>query len=263
MTTTWTHHPTTARPAAPADEIDALLAETIGRLDPDALRDEFEGNGRLLVLADFLPRQVLDALLADVERTRTEIHRNLVPGQKKGGAVSRFSLDRVDAAAARVYRSPALRRFVEAIVGEQVQACPSDDPHTYALYHYSEPGDHIGWHWDTSFYRGRRYTLLLGLVSNESCMLECDLHKRDDDRPTERRSYQVTPGTFVLFDGDRLWHRVTPMRAGDGERVVLTFELVTDPTMHPWRRLISNVKDSVAYFGFWDTFVAGKRRQHA
>ncbi len=41
----------------------------------------------------------------------------------------------------------------------------------------------------------------------------------------------------------------------EGEtRVSLTFEYVTDPRMHPWRRLISNMKDAVAYFGFRQVF---------
>jgi hypothetical protein len=36
--------------------------------------------------------------------------------------------------------------------------------------------------------------------------------------------------------------------------VSLTFEYVTDPRMHPWWRLISNMKDAVAYFGFRQVF---------
>ena len=47
--------------------------------------------------------------------------------------------------------------------GEPVQPSPAQDPHAYALYFYTRPGDHIGWHYDTSYYAGRRYTLLLGL----------------------------------------------------------------------------------------------------
>jgi hypothetical protein len=56
-----------------------------------------------------------------------------------------------------------------------------------------------------------------------------------------------------VFDGDKLRHRITPL--GEGEmRVSLTFEYVTDPRMHPWWRLISNMKDAFAYFGFRQVF---------
>jgi hypothetical protein len=57
----------------------------------------------------------------------------------------------------------------------------------------------------------------------------------------------------VFFDGDRLRHRITPL--GEDElRVSLTFEYVTDPRMRPWRRVISTMKDAIAYFGFRQVF---------
>jgi hypothetical protein len=57
----------------------------------------------------------------------------------------------------------------------------------------------------------------------------------------------------VFFDGDRLRHRITPLRAGE-KRVSLTFEYLTDPKMGFGRRLISNMKDAFAYFGFRQVF---------
>jgi hypothetical protein len=57
----------------------------------------------------------------------------------------------------------------------------------------------------------------------------------------------------VLFNGDRLWHAVTPLGPGE-ERVSLTMELVTDSTMGPFRRFVSNMKASIAYFGFRAVF---------
>jgi hypothetical protein len=34
--------------------------------------------------------------------------------------------------------------------------CPPEDPHSHALYYYTEPGDHIGYHYDSSFYKVMR-----------------------------------------------------------------------------------------------------------
>jgi hypothetical protein len=230
------------------------ISHALEEQDLDALRGQYEANGQLLVIEDFLPEQVLDGALADLGRLRSLIHRNYVPRQKKGGAVSRHSIDREAEMIAHLYRSPALRDFLEAITGATLLDCPVTDPHTYALYLYNEPGDHIGWHYDTSFYRGRRFTLLFGLVDNESCKLECELHRKDDSKPVESRSYAVKPGSLVLFDGDGLWHRVTKMAEGDSERVVIAMEFVTDRSMNPVRRLISNVKDAFAYFGLREVF---------
>jgi len=50
-----------------------------------------------------------------------------------------------------------------------------------------------------------------------------------------------------------LRHRITPCAEGE-MRVSLTLEYVTDPRMHPGWRVISNMKDAFAYFGFRQVF---------
>ena len=57
----------------------------------------------------------------------------------------------------------------------------------------------------------------------------------------------------MFFDGDALRHRITPLAPGE-RRVSLTLEYLTDPRMHGWWRFVSNMKDSIAYFGFRQVF---------
>ena len=128
-----------------------------------------------------------------------------------------------------------------------------NDPHSCALYFYTEPGDHIGFHFDTSYYRGARYTVLLGLIERSSSRLVCQLFKNDPQRPPHELQLATHPGTLIAFNGDKLWHSVTPLGSGE-ERVSLTLEYVTDPSMHPAKRLFSNLKDAFAYFGFRTVF---------
>jgi len=56
------------------------------------------------------------------------------------------------------------------------------------------------------------------------------------------------PGTMVIFNGDKLWHAVTPLEPG-AERIMLTMEYVTNPKMGTFKRFISSMKDATAYFG--------------
>ena len=58
----------------------------------------------------------------------------------------------------------------------------------------------------------------------------------------------TNPGTMVFFNGDKLYHAVTPLGPGE-ERIVLTMQYVTNQSMGPFKRLFSNMKDAVAYFG--------------
>lgn len=244
--------PSGSMPAA-FDSLDAKIAARVASLDPAQFSSTFARQGAFLYLDDVLPRDVT-AQLADLARTlMPAVNRNYLPGHKQGGSVSRHTIDKLAPLIGELYRSRALVRWLQAIVGETLLPSPEDDPHAYALYYYTRAGDHIGWHYDTSYYEGRRYTLLLGVIDDSSCRLDYELHTRTAGRTPEAGSIQYAPGAIVLFDGDKLRHRITPL--GPNEmRVSLTFEYVTNAHMRPWRRFISNMKDAVAYFGFRQVF---------
>jgi hypothetical protein len=230
----------------------ALLSR-LDSLDLQSLRVEYAAQGSFLYMDDFLPAELTAQLIAAVSAVEGSINRNYLPGHKQGGSVSRHTIDRQAPVIAELYRSAALLHWLEQLTGEHLQLSPPDDPHAYALYFYTRPGDHIGWHYDTSYYAGRRYTLLLGLIDDSSCRLDYQLHTREKAAPVVSGSLKIAPGGLVVFNGDALRHRITPSLPGE-TRVSLTFEYVTDPRMHPWWRLISNMKDAFAYFGFRQVF---------
>lgn len=233
--------------------IDSVLGSAINGSDRQRLREQFVEQGAFLYLDTFVPDPIT-AQLADRARSlMPAVNRNYLPGHKQGGSVSRYTIDRLAPEIAELYRSRALIGWLEAITGDRLQPAPDDDPHAYALYYYTRAGDHIGWHYDTSYYEGRRYTLLIGVLDDSSCRLEYELHTRTAGAQTVAGSIQYPPGAIVLFDGDTLRHRITPSKAGE-MRVSLTFEYVTDARMRPWRRFISNMKDAIAYFGFRQVF---------
>ncbi|MFX1765185.1 2OG-Fe(II) oxygenase [Paraburkholderia sp. A1RI-2L] len=245
--------PTAASAAGLASLPDAAIGQALGKLDAAQLRDEYVNQGSFLYLSDFLPRDATQRLIDAANALMPEVNRNFIPGHKAGGSVSRHTIDRLQPYIAELYRSPKLIAWLEKITGDRLQLSPEDDPHAYALYYYTRAGDHIGWHYDTSYYDGRRYTVLFGVIDESSCILDYELHTRDDSKPDEPGAVQYPPGALVLFDGDKLRHRVTPSREGE-VRVSLTFEYVTNPNMRPWRRFISNMKDAIAYFGFRQVF---------
>lgn len=237
----------------------AELNGALAGLDPSELRRRFLEQNEYIAVEDFLPQPCLQRLLDALPALEPKVHRNFIPKHKKGGSISRFELDSSAPAFPECYRSQAFVDFIGAVTGETLMFCPPDDPHTYALYYYTEPGDHIGYHYDTSYYRGSRYTILIGLVDQSSCRLECQLYRDDPNRETQTVSVALKPGMLVIFNGDKLYHRVTPL--GEGERrVALTLEYVTSTNMNPFRRFVSNMKDAIAYFGFRQVFK--KSRAH-
>jgi hypothetical protein len=228
----------------------------LARLDRHAvepLRHRFVQQGAFIYLADFLGPELTARLIAAVAAVSDRVNRNYLPGHKQGGSVSAHTLDQLAPFISELYRSPELIEWLGQLAGEPLQVSPPDDPHAYALYFYTRPGDHIGWHYDTSYYAGRRYTVLLGVIDESSCRLDYELHTREPGMECVPGSVQIAPGGLVFFDGDTLRHRISPL--GEGERrVSLTFEYVTDPKMSLGWRLISNLKDAFGYFGFRQVF---------
>lgn len=234
------------------------IAGALARLDWPDVRAAFQHQNDFVHLPQCFPPSVVEALVAEVERVRPAIHRSYIPRHKKGGSVSYYTLAEQAPATIALYRSPAFRELLAYVTGRQLETCPAADPHACALYFYTEPGDHIGFHYDTSYYRGERFTVLVGLIERSSSRLVCQLYRGMPGREPVDLELKTDPGTLVLFNGDKLWHAITPL--GDGEeRVSLTLEYVTDPSMPVLRRFVSNMKDAIAYFGLRTVFL-GQRR---
>ncbi|MEC7641517.1 MAG: 2OG-Fe(II) oxygenase, partial [Nitrospinota bacterium] len=159
--------------------IHPAMAAAIEALDVPRLKTDFENQNEFVVIENFLPFAVLEKLLSDLQGLLSCVHRNYIPTYKKGGSVGRQNIDRFSPTFGQLYNDPALLKFFNHLTGDHLMDCPSDDPHTYALYCYTEPDDHVGFHYDTSYYRGKRYTVLVGLVDNSSCRLVCQLHRDD------------------------------------------------------------------------------------
>ena len=236
-----------------ATSVAETVAQALAGVSVDDVRRRYWEQNEFVYLERWLPAPLVDRMVAEVNRVRPSINRNYIPRHKKGGSVSFYTLQTEAPTIVALYRAPAFIGFLAGLTGQRLQPCPPRDPHSCALYFYTEPGDHIGFHFDTSYYRGARYTVLLGLVERSSSRLVCQMFKNDPTRSPVEVRLATHPGTFILFNGDKLWHSITPLGEGE-ERVSLTLEYVTDPSMHPVKRLFSNLKDAVAYFGFRAVF---------
>lgn len=227
----------------------------VTRLDFDRLHREYWEQNEFVFIPQFLDRALVEELLVpQAQGVKGELNRNYIPGHKKGGSVSYYAVMEKAPRFLDLYRSPAFVDFLSRLSHARLMLCPENDPHSCALYYYTEPGDHIGFHYDTSYYKGSRYTILMGLVDKSTqCKLVCELFKDDPAKQPRHLELITEPGDLVIFNGDKLWHAVTPLGPGE-ERIALTMEYVTNPEMGSFKRLYSNLKDSFAYFGLRAVF---------
>ena len=229
--------------------IEGEVVRAIEGVDLREARRCYRDQNEFVMLNVFLTRPVVDQLLREVDLLASDVNRNYVPGHKKGGSVSFYALLDKAPAILSLYRSPALLMFLNRLVDAPLMLCPEDDPHSCALYYYQQPGDHIGFHYDTSYYKGKRYTVLISLVDrSEHCRLVARVRRRGETEEIRETRIPMDPGTVALFNGDKLWHAVTPLGEGE-ERIILTLQYVTNQEMGPFKKMFPNLKDAFAYFG--------------
>ncbi|HXF91676.1 MAG TPA: 2OG-Fe(II) oxygenase [Nitrospiraceae bacterium] len=240
------------------------VEQAVSALNFERVKQEYWDQNEFVYLREFLPRTVVEELLVpQAQVVKPELNRNYIPGRKKGGSVSYYTVIEKAPRFLDLYRSPAFMDFLNRLVDTRVKLCPESDPHSCALYYYTEPGDHIGFHYDTSYYKGARYTVLMGLVDrSDHCRLVCELYKGDSTRAPRYLELKTEPGDLVIFNGDKLRHAVTPLAEGE-ERIVLTMEYVTNPEMGPFKRIYSNLKDAFGYFGLRTVFTGRSKQRIA
>jgi hypothetical protein len=201
---------------------------------------------RLVSLGRLLPETILEHLRGVVASARTH-ERSYIPGHKQGGTIAYEHLHHLAPELVAFYQSQVLRDLVSAIVGVPVVPTPLHDQSSCSLLVYDRPRDHIGWHYDHNFYRGRHFTVLLCLVNEDrvhgglsSAHLQARIDGKDEVVPTP-------PNTLVVFEGAQVLHRVTGL-GPEQIRIQLSMTFCTDPTAPWFKSLIRRGKD-IAYFG--------------
>jgi hypothetical protein len=173
--------------------------------------------------------------------------RSYIPGHKAGGTVSYAALHTCAPELVAFYQSEELRRLCSQVVGAELVRTPINDQSSCSLLIYQRAGDHIGWHFDHDFYRGRHFTVLLTLVNEcrgrpgtSAARLEAQIAGAVREVPTPA-------GTLVIFEGARVRHRVT--RLGEDERrILLSMTFCTDARASALQGLMRRCKDT-AYYG--------------
>ena len=244
---------------------------------------------------------------------------NFPPG-KAGSAVSYAELRRQSPQLCAFYEG--LAATVSDLLGVPVAPTPREDNSSLSLLLYAAEGDHIDWHYDVNFYRGRHFTVLVPLVVSGPVDAQLQVvapHGAQLPAPPpgappppapvrhasasqetvrallgggrvegsgnafEGAAVAVVPtlpGRLVAFEGQHVFHRVTPLGAGarpwpssweppppppsgtvEGAlearladaaappvRLVLSMTYATDARANPVARLTRTLKDLV-YFG--------------
>jgi hypothetical protein len=175
-----------------------------------------------------------------------ETERSYLPTHKKGGTVAYSTLREKAPALVDHYLSEDMFQLVSRIVGVKVGPTPLHDESSCSVLFYEKPGDHINWHYDHNFYRGRHFTVLVPLV-NRGC--DGGLSTARLLAKQRRRDVEIAtpPNRMIVFEGAKVRHKVTPISEGE-RRTVWSMTYCVDPRNSAVQGVARRVKDT-AFFG--------------
>lgn len=201
----------------------------------------------LATLDDVLQPQEFVRLVEEVEDL-VETERSYLPAHKKGGTVAYETLERLAPSFVEFYRSVELKRLISDVVKLAVEPTPLHDQSSCSVLFYEKPGDHIGWHYDHNFYKGRHFTVLIPMINRgreANGLSQARLMVRQKGRD---RVIATPPNSMIVFEGSQVRHKVTPI--GEGERrVIWSMTYCSDPRNSALQGVARRVKDT-AFFGF-------------
>jgi hypothetical protein len=225
--------------------------EVVSTADRKNLADTFSRE-KIVRIDQFLSQDFLQFLRSEAEENLFRMVPSYIPTHKKGHTLSYENVQRYAHGCLGFYHSPEIMKWVSDIVGMKVEPTPDCDQSSLSLLCYREAGDHINWHYDHNFYRGRHFTVLLSLA-NESAvggLSQSSLMRR---LPSGDETVNTKSNTLVIFEGSEVLHRASPTAEGD-VRIMLSMTYCSDPRTGWLREFARRVKDT-AFFGvraLWD-----------
>lgn len=220
--------------------------------DPLELASDF-ARDPILRIEGFLHPDALQSLRAEAESNIPRMTRTYIPTHKKGSTLGYENIHRHAHGCLGFYHSPEVQRWVSTVVGLPVQPTPDHDQSSLSMLCYNEAGDHIHWHYDHNFYRGRHFTVLLSLA-NESVSGGVSQSTLKRKLPGgDEQAFDTSPNSLVVFEGSRVLHRASPTAEGD-LRIMLSMTFCTDPHTHWLKEFARRLKDT-AFYGIralWD-----------
>lgn len=184
-------------------------------------------------------RKAIDALV--------DTERSYLPAHKKGGTVAYETLIAKAPDIVALYQSDDFRALISQVTGVTVEPTPLNDQSSCSILFYEKPGDHIGWHYDHNFYKGRHFTVLIPVINRDAkdrALSAARLYAKLGGKDVE---VATPPNRMIVFEGARVRHKVTPIAEGE-RRVVWSMTYCADPRNSAWQGMARRVKDT-AFFG--------------
>src|SRR5262249_8662884 len=186
------------------------------------------GGWRALFAADLIVRIGGFVSPAPLARLREEalatiphMEHTHIPLHKAGNTLSYENVLRHAPHCLSFYHNQSVQGWISAVTGASIRVTPLQDQSSLSILCYKAAGEHINWHFDHNFYRGRHFTVLFSLVNRSANGGNSQNRLERQHADGTIQAIDTSENSLVVFEGARVRHRATP--AADGDlRVILS-----------------------------------------
>lgn len=186
-----------------------------------------------------LPIDIRNKLL-ELANDDTKSKRVVIPEWKAGKTIKTETIHSVYPEVIEWYKNFA--NEMTKIVGNDLEITPLYLPTTCCVLIYDEENDFINWHFDTNYYEGRFFTVLIPLTKEETCTKFIFKNENEQDTPIS-----ITNDNCIIFEGDKVFHMASKLCKNE-KRCILSLQYTTNGDISLWNRIIMRIKD-IAYIG--------------
>ncbi len=116
-------------PTTSTKGVTEAVEHAVASLDFEQVRQQYWDQNEFVCLPQFLSQSVIEEyFLPSVQDMKPQLNRNYIPGHKKGGSVSYYTVREHAPTFVELYRSPAFVDFLSRLVGARLMLCPENDP---------------------------------------------------------------------------------------------------------------------------------------
>ena len=147
-----------------------------------------------------------------------------------------------------LYYSNELLDSLSAVLKKPMQRTPLTDNNACSLLIYSNKGDYIDWHLDTSLYSGDRYVVLITLVNENEKKDGLSNNEFIYIHNNKNYTIKMRPNSLIMFKGSEIYHKSTAIK--ENERRILLSMVFCDicyQKLSILSRISENIKNFVLY----------------
>ena len=197
-------------------------------------------NKNMYIFKNLLNKNVFKTLLHEFNNVdKSCIKRSKVFNLRQGAAIPGKLLPKIFI---DFYYSKELNSFLNNLLKLKLEPLPLSHLHACSILVNDQKDDYITWHYDTNYYKGKCFTLLLTLINRDKQRIFPSNNKNCIMLKSEQLCKDTEENSLIVFEGDQIFHKTEKLKENE-KRVIFSMLFCEDYSQSNYHRILRRIKD--------------------